>query len=76
MGRSATTIGVTGVTGGLGGAVARRLAAAGARQRLVARRPERAPRLPECTVVSAEHADRDAVRRALDGLDVVLIVSA
>ena len=69
-------LGVTGVTGRLGGRVARLLAAAGAEQRLVVRNPSRAPLLPGATVAEASYLDRDAVRRALDGLDVVLMVSA
>jgi uncharacterized protein YbjT (DUF2867 family) len=69
-------LGVTGSTGQLGGRIARLLAAAGAEQRLVLRTPARAPLLPGTTVAAASYLDRDAVRRALDGLDVVLMVSA
>jgi uncharacterized protein YbjT (DUF2867 family) len=69
-------IGVTGSTGNLGGRIARLLAAAGAEQRLVVRSPERAPTLPGATVAQASYADGDAVRRALEGLDLVLMVSA
>jgi NAD(P)H dehydrogenase (quinone) len=69
-------LGVTGSTGRLGGRVARLLAAAGAEQRLVVRTPSRAPALPRTEVVPAEYRDADAVRRALSGLDVVLMVSA
>jgi uncharacterized protein YbjT (DUF2867 family) len=69
------TLGVTGATGRLGGRVARLLAAADVDQRLVVRTPARAPALPRCAVVQAEYRDHDAVRRALDGLDVVLMVS-
>jgi NAD(P)H dehydrogenase (quinone) len=69
-------LGVTGSTGQLGGRIARLLAAAGAEQRLVVRTPARAPLLPGTTVAEASYRDRDAVRRALDGLDVVLMVSA
>jgi uncharacterized protein YbjT (DUF2867 family) len=68
--------GVTGVTGNLGGRVARLLAAEGVEQRLVVRTPAKAPAIPGSTVVQAEYADRDAVRRACAGLDVVLMVSA
>ena len=73
---SGAPVGVTGSTGRLGGRVARLLAAAGLEQRLVVRSPARAPVLPGTTVAEASYADRDAVRRALDGLDVVLMVSA
>jgi uncharacterized protein YbjT (DUF2867 family) len=69
-------LGVTGSTGQVGGRIARLLAAAGAEQRLVVRTPARAPLLPGTTVAAASYLDRDAVRRALDGLDVVLMVSA
>ena len=69
-------IGVTGSTGNLGGRIARLLAAAGVEQRLVVRSPERAPTLPGATVAQASYADADAVRRALEGLELVLMVSA
>ena len=69
------TLGVTGASGRLGGRVARLLAAAGVEQRLVLRTPSRAPSLPGATVAEAEYADHAAVRRALEGLDVVLMVS-
>jgi NAD(P)H dehydrogenase (quinone) len=68
-------LGVTGASGRLGGRIARLLAAAGAEQRLVLRTPSRAPSLPRCEVAQAEYRDHDAVRRALEGLDVVLMVS-
>lgn len=73
---SDTLVGVTGVTGRLGGRVARRLATAGAAQRLLARDPGRAPRLPGTSAVRAEFGDKDAVRAALDGVPTVLMVSA
>jgi uncharacterized protein YbjT (DUF2867 family) len=69
-------LGITGVTGNLGGRVTRLLAAAGVEQRLVVRTPAKAPAIAGSTVVQAEYADRDAVRRACAGLDVVLMVSA
>ncbi len=68
-------LGVTGASGRLGGRIARLLAAAGADQRLVLRTPSRAPSLPRVEVAQAEYRDHDAVRRALEGLDVVLMVS-
>ena len=70
------TIVVTGATGQLGGRVARRLAAAGVQQRLVVRDPARAPRLPGAQVAQAAYGDTEAARRALDGAQVVLMVSA
>ncbi|QQQ78316.1 SDR family oxidoreductase [Saccharothrix sp. 6-C] len=69
-------IAVTGATGNLGGRVARRLADAGRSQSLLVRDPARAPRLAGVTVAAAEFADHDAVRRALDGIPTVLMVSA
>ncbi|MEU6224476.1 SDR family oxidoreductase [Streptomyces sp. NPDC047042] len=72
----APTIAVTGSTGRLGGRVARRLAERGVPQKLLARRPERAPRLPGAVAVRAEYADQDAVRAALVGIRTVFMVSA
>jgi NAD(P)H dehydrogenase (quinone) len=71
-----TTIAVTGSTGRLGAKVARRLAAAGARQRLVVRDRRRAPELAGAEVVRAEYGDADSSRAALAGIDVVFMVSA
>lgn len=70
------TIGVTGVTGHLGGRVSRRLAESGIEQQLLVRDPARAPVLPGATVGRAEYDDTDAVAAALAGLDVVFMVSA
>ena len=66
---------VTGSTGNLGGRVARLLAAEGVEQRLVVRTPDKAPTLPGAQLVQAEYRDRDAVVRALEGVDVALMVS-
>lgn len=70
------TIAVTGATGRLGGRIARRLAAAGVAQRLLARDPNRAPELPRSSAARAEFSDTEAVRAALDGVPTVLMVSA
>jgi NAD(P)H dehydrogenase (quinone) len=67
---------VTGVTGGLGGRVARRLAARGVGQRLVARDPGRAPALAGAEVAAASYDDRDSLRRAFAGAHTLLMVSA
>ncbi|MGM1059891.1 SDR family oxidoreductase [Saccharothrix sp. Mg75] len=75
-GSTTPAIAVTGATGRLGGRVARRLAAAGLPQTLLVRAPARAPGLPGAHVVRAAFTDRDAVRDALRGVDVVLMVSA
>jgi NAD(P)H dehydrogenase (quinone) len=69
-------IAVTGSTGRLGGRVAARLAAAGVPQRLLVRDPARAPQLPGASAVVAPYADGEAVRRALDAVPTVLMVSA
>ncbi|MEV0384753.1 SDR family oxidoreductase [Nonomuraea sp. NPDC050643] len=68
-------IAVTGATGRVGGRIARGLAAAGAAQRLVVPRPERAPRLPGATAVRCAYGDHDAAR-ALEGIEVLFMVSA
>jgi NAD(P)H dehydrogenase (quinone) len=70
------TVAVTGVTGGLGGRVARRLADGGVAQRLVVRDPARAPELPGAEVVRAAYGDDEDMRRALEGVDTLLLVSA
>jgi NAD(P)H dehydrogenase (quinone) len=70
------TVAVTGVTGGLGGRVARRLADRGVAQRLVVRDPARAPELPGAEVVRAAYGDDEDMRRALEGVDTLLLVSA
>jgi NAD(P)H dehydrogenase (quinone) len=67
-------IAITGATGAVGGRVARLLGPAV--DRLVVRDPARAPRIdgePEVRV--ATYADGDAVRAALEGTDVLLLVS-
>jgi uncharacterized protein YbjT (DUF2867 family) len=69
-------IAVTGVTGGLGGRVARRLAAQGASLRLLARDPSRAPDLPRATTARADFADPATVRGALSGVPTLFLVSA
>lgn len=68
---------VTGATGALGGRVARILASSGVPQRLLARSPERAPRLDDAVVVPISgYADRDSVRAALTGAHTLFMVSA
>ncbi|HET6532452.1 MAG TPA: SDR family oxidoreductase [Actinoplanes sp.] len=67
---------VSGATGRLGGRVARRLAEAGIRQRLLVRDPDRAPRLPGTEVAVAEYGDAAALPAALAGAGTVLMVSA
>jgi uncharacterized protein YbjT (DUF2867 family) len=69
-------IAVTGATGGLGGRVARRLAGRGVAQRLVVRDAARAPRLDRAELAEATYGDGEAMRRALDGVATLLLVSA
>ncbi|CAN01729.1 SDR family NAD(P)-dependent oxidoreductase [Clavibacter michiganensis subsp. michiganensis] len=69
-------VAVTGVTGAIGGAVARQLADAGLPQRLLARTPSRAPDLADATVHEVTYGDRAATRRALTGVEILLMVSA
>ncbi|WEO93525.1 SDR family oxidoreductase [Streptomyces sp. FXJ1.172] len=70
------TYAVTGATGRLGGRIARRLAAAGIEQTLLARTPARAPELPGATAVPGAYGDHEALVRSLRGTDRVLMVSA
>jgi uncharacterized protein YbjT (DUF2867 family) len=71
----APDIAVTGVTGGLGGRVARRLADRGIPQRMVARDPSRAPQLPGAQIAQAAYQDGEAMRHALDGMRSLFLVS-
>ena len=67
------TIAITGSTGALGGAVARRVADLA--PRLVVRAAGRAPTLEDSHVVVASYGDEQASVRALEGVDVLLMVS-
>ncbi len=69
-------IAVTGVTGGLGGRVARRLAERGVRQRLVVRDPGRAPELAGAEVAAGSYDDPDGLRRTFEGAAALFMVSA
>jgi NAD(P)H dehydrogenase (quinone) len=75
-GGSTDVLAITGATGRLGGRVARRLAAAGAEQRLLVRDRARAPQLAGAVAVQAPYDDANAVRDALRGIETVLMVSA
>ncbi|MCE0485267.1 SDR family oxidoreductase [Ornithinimicrobium sediminis] len=70
------TIAVTGATGHVGGRTARLLSAAGVPQVLLVRDPSRAPALAGAEVRRAAYGDSVACRRALEGVDVLLMVSA
>ncbi|WP_112492291.1 NmrA family NAD(P)-binding protein [Streptomyces bacillaris] len=66
---------VTGATGAVGGEVAQLLAAEGP-VRILARRPERVTvHGPGVEVVAGEYADREALDRALRGIDAVFLVT-
>ncbi len=70
-------IAVTGGTGALGGRVARLLASAGVPQRLLARSPERLPRLDGAEARAfGGYDDRVGTVRALDGVAFLFMVSA
>ncbi|SFE00597.1 Uncharacterized conserved protein YbjT, contains NAD(P)-binding and DUF2867 domains [Actinopolyspora alba] len=72
----AESIALTGATGELGSGICRLLERRGVPQRLVARSPERLPRVENCSVVQASYADQAALLRAFRGVDTVLFVSA
>ena len=67
---------ITGSTGRIGGLVAGELAARGMPLRLVVREAARAPALALAEIRTADYADAEAVRRALDGAGTVLMVSS
>jgi NAD(P)H dehydrogenase (quinone) len=70
-----TDVAVTGSTGAVGGRVARLLAERGVRQRLVVRDLARAPTLTGAEAAVATYEDGEALRRALDGVRTLLLVS-
>ncbi len=69
-------VAVTGATGRLGGRVARRLAEHGVIQRLIVRDAGRAPKLPGAEVRVAAYGDREKLTSALEGVEILLFVSA
>ena len=73
---SAPELAVTGSTGHLGGMVARELAAAGDRQRLLVRDLSRAPELEGSVPLAFSYADRVLSLDALQGVKVLFMVSA
>ncbi|MBD8507133.1 SDR family oxidoreductase [Hoyosella sp. G463] len=68
-------IAVSGATGQIGGRVAQLLEAAGARQRLIVRVPERV-KLPGADIALGDFTHPDTIRQALDGVDTFFFVSA
>lgn len=69
-------IGVTGATGAIGGRVARLLADAGRRQRLLVRDAGRAPAIGGAEVAECAYRDRASSEQALRGVTTLLMVSA
>ncbi len=70
---------LTGATGYLGSGIARQLLARGERFRVLAREASRLefnPAASPCEVVIGDLCDRDAVRRALQGIDAVIHTAA
>lgn len=67
---------VTGSTGGLGGMVARELAALGRPQRLLVRDAGRAPQLEGAVPLVFSYADAVLSAKALEGVKVLFMVSA
>jgi NAD(P)H dehydrogenase (quinone) len=69
------SLAITGSSGYVGGSIARQLAGRGVPLRLLVRNPDTAPDLPGAVVVASAYADDDATRKALDGVDVLFMVS-
>lgn len=67
---------VTGVTGVLGGYIARDLAAHDVAQRLLVRTPAKAPQLPNSTIHPFSYSGQPATIDALSGVETLLMVSA
>ena len=76
MAENVPALAVTGATGALGGAVARLLAEAGVRQRLLARHTARLPELPDTPVFAVSYLDRPQAVTALRGVHTLFMVSA
>lgn len=69
-------IGITGVSGGVGGRVAARLAKLGVRQRLISRQGSKAPQLPGSHVARlTDYGDAESVKAAADGVHTLFLIS-
>jgi NAD(P)H dehydrogenase (quinone) len=69
-------IAVTGATGYIGSGIARRLAAKGARQRLIVRDPSRAPKIDNAEIREASgYINGNEMRAAFEGAHTVFLVS-
>jgi NAD(P)H dehydrogenase (quinone) len=69
-------VAVTGVTGAVGGQVARALVAEGVPLRLLARTPSKVAPLPGCTVLPSSYGDGEPSVAALRGVSTLFMVSA
>ncbi|ASN53049.1 SDR family oxidoreductase [Sinomonas sp. R1AF57] len=69
------SLGITGVTGAIGGEVARLLSNDGIPLVLLARTPAKAPELPRAVVRPADYGDRMLCERSLEGVEAVFMVS-
>lgn len=67
---------ITGVTGHLGGQLARELSAAGVSARLLSRRPNDVEQLPHMQVCESYYDSSDITVRSLESVDVLFMVSA
>ncbi|GAA1578416.1 MULTISPECIES: SDR family oxidoreductase [Kribbella] len=67
-------IGITGATGQLGSRIVARLT--GVPLRLIVRDPARAPELPDVSVAQAAYGEHPELLSALDGVDVLMLLSA
>ena len=73
---SLPSLAITGASGNVGGAAARLLAERGLPLRLLANTPSRAPELPGAIAVKCSYEDTLTTRVALEGVDVLFMVSA
>ncbi|OAM26426.1 MULTISPECIES: SDR family oxidoreductase [Eikenella] len=69
-------IAITGASGNIGGMVARHLSALGLPLVLPLRNPAKAPDLPDCEARRFAYGDYALAKQALDGTDVLFMVSA
>lgn len=67
--------GVTGVTGAIGGRVARSLAGAGLRQRVVVRDRSKAPAIDAEVAEVSDYGNFEEFRAAMEGVDTLFLVS-
>lgn len=73
---SLPALAITGSTGHIGGLVAQHLADDGLSQRLLARNPNKAPKLPGATAVQNSYENTEESRSALAGTKLLFMVSA